>query len=164
MSKKDGLGQIILTQKRLYFLLETHSFALLLTELTNIKSIDKYQHRIVFSSSKPAIKIHTLSTSSTSSLPRDNNLTLKSKSSIRLLFTNNQEQKLWYAIIMELWSGLTIAHEQCDTAVLNKASRHVALMDTLANIDYDEETRPLANTQLINTRQKSRQRHNEVII
>ncbi len=142
-------------------MLETRSLAYLLTELTDIVLIDKYQHQTVFSSSKPGVKIYI---SPTSSSPRDNNLALKSKQSISLLFKNNQEQELWYTIIMELWSGLRIAHEQFDTVIFNKASRHIALIDTLAYIDYDEETISFANSQLTTTRQKSRQRHNEVII
>ncbi|CAF2337555.1 unnamed protein product [Rotaria sp. Silwood2] len=168
VSKADGPGQLILTQKRLYFLPETRSFARLLTELMNIKSVDKYQHQTVFSSSKPGIKIQTSST--TSSLPRDNNLTLKSKTSslekeskslIRLIFKNNHEQELWYIIIIELWSGLTIAHERCDTAVLNKASRHIALMDTLSNIDYNEEAMQLVDKQSTSFHGKPKQLHNE---
>ncbi|CAF1399018.1 unnamed protein product [Rotaria sordida] len=168
VSKSDGPGRLILTQKRLYFLPEARSFAHLLTELMYIESVDKYQYQTVFSSSKPGIKIQT--SSKKSSLPRDNNLTVKSKTSslekesqslIRLIFKNNHEQELWYIIIMELWSGLTIAHEQCDTAVLNKASRHIALMDTLSNIDYDEETMPLGDKPLTSSREKPKQRHNE---
>ncbi|CAF0784526.1 unnamed protein product [Rotaria sp. Silwood1] len=168
VSKADGPGQLILTQKRLYFLPETRSFARLLTELMNIKSVDKYQYQTAFSSSKPSIKIQTLST--TSPLPCDSNLTLKSKTSslekesksvIRLIFKNNHEQELWYIIIIELWSGLTIAHEQCDTAVLNKASRHIALMDTLSNIDYEEEAVSPVGKQSTDSREKLKQRHNE---
>ncbi len=150
---------------------EQRSFARLLTELMNITSADKYQHQTVFSSAKPGIKIHVSSTSGTSSLPRDNTLTSKSKSStlekeskssISLIFKDNHEQELWYIIIIELWSGLTIAHEQCDTAVLNKASRHIALMDTLANINYYEETSTTINQQSTTNRDKIKQHHNEV--
>ncbi len=152
---------------------ETRSAVRLLTELINIASVDKYQHQTAFLSSKPGIKIHTLSTSTTSSLPRDNNLSSKSKisslereskssSSISLFFKTNHEQELWYIIIVELWSGLRIAHDQCDTAVLNKASRHIALMDTLSNIDYDDETTSGLDKRTINSRQKSKQHHNEV--
>ncbi|CAF0996628.1 unnamed protein product [Adineta steineri] len=170
VSKKDGPGQIVLTQKRLYFIPETRSSARLLTELINIISIDKYQHQTVFSSSKPGIKIYTKSAGASTSLPRDTNATLKAKSSslekdskisISLFFKNNHEQELWYILIMELWSGLTIAHEQCDTTVLNKASRHIALMDTLANMDYEEETMTPIDKQLLSSRVKSKQRHNE---
>ena len=65
---------------------------------------------------------------------------------------------------MEIWSGLSIAHEQNDTAILNRASRHVALMDTLSHIDYNEEVNPSTNTRTINSRQKSKQHHNEVSV
>ena len=88
---------------------------------------------------------------------------MRAASSISLFFNSNQEQELWYTIIVELWSGLTITHEQYDTAVLNKASRHVALMDTLANIDYAEEAKSTTDKESTNTRLKSKQRHNEVI-
>ncbi|CAF4439985.1 unnamed protein product, partial [Adineta steineri] len=81
VSKKDGPGQTVLTQKRLYFIPETRSSARLLTELINIISIDKYQHQTVFSSSKPGIKIYTKSAGASTSLPRDTNATLKAKSS-----------------------------------------------------------------------------------
>ncbi len=151
---------------------ESRSSAHLLTELINITSVEKYQNQSVFRSSKPGIKIHTSSNSS--SLPRDNNVTLKSKyssleresklSSISLYFKTTQEQEFWYIIIVELWSGLTIAHEQRDTAVLNKASRHIALMDALANIDYDEETLTFTDKQLSSPRQNSKQQRHEVII
>jgi hypothetical protein len=135
-------------------------------------SVEKYQHQTAFFSSKPGIKIYT---SLTSLLPRDNNnIKLKAKTSslekgsklasISLFFKTNQEQELWYTIIDELWSGLTIAHEQCDTAVLNKASRLIALMDTLANIDYQEEIFTGTDRQLTNSHLKSKQHHNEVII
>jgi hypothetical protein len=179
VSKKDGPGQIILTQKRLYFLPETRSAIRLLTELIHMSSVEKYTHQTAFSSSKPGIKIYASNSSSlaaaaaTASLPRDSNLTLKSKSSslekdsksssISLFFKNNQEQELWHTVITELWSGLTIAHQQCDTAVLNKASRHIALMDTLANIDYNEQSATLNDSIGINFRQKTRQIRNEVI-
>jgi hypothetical protein len=138
----------------------------------NITFVEKYQHQSIFKSSQPSIKIHT--SSSTSSLKRTDSLSSKSKtlsleresksSSISLYFKTSQEQELWHTIIVELWSGLTIAHEQCDTALLNKASRHVALMDALANIDYYEETFALGNKQLTSPSQKSKQHHNEVII
>jgi len=151
---------------------KSRSSVLLLTELINIAFVEKYQNQSVFHSSKPGIKIYILSNSS--SLPRDNNITLKSKyssferesklSSISLYFKTSQEQEFWYIIIVELWSGLTIAHEQRDTAVLNKASRHIALMDALANIDYDEETLAFTDKQLTNTRKKSKQQRHEVRI
>ncbi|UJR33492.1 hypothetical protein I4U23_020937 [Adineta vaga] len=170
VSKKDGPGQIILTQKRLYFLPEARSSVRLLTELIHIISVDKYQHQTVFSSSKPGIKIHTSTNSKQASLPRDTNSTLKSKSlslekdaktSISLFFKSNHEQELWYTLIMELWSGLTIAHERCDTTLLNIASRHIALMDTLANIDYDEDNSSPFDRQSTSSRAKLKQRHNE---
>ena len=137
----------------------------------NITSVDKYQHQTVFSSSKPGVKIHTSTNAGHSSLPRDANSTLKSKSasleketktSISLFFKNNHEQELWYTLIMELWSGLTIAHEECDTTVLNKAARHIALMDTLAHIEYDEDISSPSDRQSASSRAKLKQRHNEV--
>ncbi|CAF0752462.1 unnamed protein product [Adineta ricciae] len=170
VSKKDGPGQIILTQKRLYFLPEARSLARLLTDLMNITSVHKYQHQTVFSSSKPGVKIHTSTNAGHSSLPRDTNSTLKSKSasleketktSISLFFKSNHEQELWYTLIMELWSGLTIAHEECDTTVLNKAARHIALMDTLAHIEYDEDISSPSDRQSASSRAKLKQRHNE---
>ncbi|CAM4758151.1 unnamed protein product [Rotaria magnacalcarata] len=173
VSKADGPGKLLLTQKRLYFLPETRSFARVLTELVNITSVEKYQHQTAFSSSKPGIKVYAAASTNTSSLPRDSTVTLKSKlsssspfdkdskSSIRLIFKNCQEQELWYIIIVELWSGVTISNEQCDTSVLNKASRHIALMDTLANIDYDDESTAVGNKQGSNYREKPKQRHNE---
>lgn len=174
--KKNGPGQLILTQKRLYFLPQTRSSVRLLTELLHIISIDKYQDQTIFSSSKPAIKIHTTSTSSTaspnSSLTRATNVTPKSiaasldreskQPSISLFFRNNQEQELWHTIIVELWSGFTIAHQQCDTTVLNRAARHIVVMDTLANIDYDEETASANGRFATNPRMKSKQLRNQV--
>ena len=80
---------------------------------------------------------------------------------IRLIFKNNLEQELWYIIINELWSGLTIAHDQCDTAVLNKASRHIVLMDALSNINYNTRKKTV-DKRLTNSHMKSNQQHNEV--
>ena len=155
----------------MYFLPESRSTVRLLAELANVLLIDKYQHQTIFSSPKPGIKLHT---SSTSSLPRDNNITLKSKSSVpdndpksssvTLLFRSTEEQALWYIAIVEIWSGLTLAHEQNDTAIMNRASRHVALMDALSYIDYKEEIQPSTDKQATNSRQKSKQHHNEVTI
>ena len=163
---------MILTQKRLYFLSEARSIAHLLTELKNVLSVEKYQHQPGFSSSKAGIKIYTSSLGPSSSLPRDGQLSVKAKSSslekdakisISLLFKNTNEQDLWHAIIVELWSGLTIANDQCDIVVLNKASRHIALMDVLSNIKYYEEKKSTANAQATEPREKSKQRHYEVI-
>lgn len=135
--------------------------------------MDKYQHQTGFSSSKPGIKIYSSLSKSGSSLPRDGQLSTKAKTSslerdtkisISLLFKNNQEQDLWHAIILELWSGLTIANDQCDIAVLNKASRHIALMDALSNIKYFEEKKSTASPQPTETREKSKQRHYEVML
>ena len=155
----------------MYFLPETRSAVYLLTKLINITSLEKYQHQTVFSSSKPGIKIQT---SLISSLPRGQKINLRGKSSslekdlkaassISLFFKNNQEQELWYTIIVELWSGLTIAHEQFDTALLNKASRHIALMDALAHVNYTEKATSTIDRQSTSHRPKSLQRHNEVI-
>ncbi len=151
---------------------ETRSDVRFLTELINIVTVAKYQHQTHFLSSKPGIKIHITSVLSTSSLPRDNKTTLRSQASsleresksstISFFFKTNHEQELWYIIIVELWSGLTIAHEQCDTAVLNKASRHIALMDTFMNIDYNEKTGSVSDKSTKNSRQKSLQHHKEV--
>ncbi len=138
----------------------------------NITFVEKYQHQSIFKSSQPSIKIHT--SSSTSSLKRTDSLSSKSKtlsleresksSSISLYFKTSQEQELWHTIIVELWSGLNIAHEQIDTSVLNKASRHVALMDALSNINYDEQATFGSDKKLTHTRQKTKQQSNEVII
>jgi hypothetical protein len=117
--------------------------------------VDKYQHQTAFLSKKPGIEIYT---SSTSFLEKGSK-----SSSISLFFKTNQEQEFWYTMIVELWSGLSIAHEQCDTAVVNKASGHIVLMDILSNIDYQEETLAITNRQLTNPRLKSKQHHNEVI-
>lgn len=51
-----------------------------------------------------------------------------------------------------------------DTAILNKASRHIALIDTLANIDYNGETLKPSTKQTTNSSLKSKQNRNEVII
>lgn len=165
---------MILTQKRIYFLPEARSFARLLTEIINIASVEKYQHQTVFSSSKPGIKINTATSRNTPLSSRDSpHSTLKAKTSslekntktsIRLIFKNTQEQELWHIIIMEIWSGSTIAHEQCDTALLNKASRHIALMDTLSNIDYAEVANLQTGKSSANTNDKLKQSHHEVII
>lgn len=64
---------------------------------------------------------------------------------------------------MEIWSGLSIAQEQNDTAILNRASRHVALMDALSHIDYNEQVNTMEK-RASNPRQKSKQYHNEVRI
>ena len=171
VSKDDGPGQLILTQKRLYFLPEARSCVRLLTELMNIEAVEKYQHQTVFSSSKPGIKIHVSSLPADSVAARDPNLSLKAKSSslekktktfVSLLLKNSHEQELWYTIIFELWSGLTIAHEQCDTSVLNTASRHIALMDTLANINYNDKFIGADGKRSIDPPQRATQRHNEV--
>jgi len=122
----------------------------------NIISVDKYQHQTAFLSRKPGIKIYASSTSLSKKGSKS--------SSISLFFKTNQEQEFWYTMIVELWSGLSIAHEQCDTTVLSKASRHIALMDTLANIDYQEEILTGTDRQLTNSHLKSKQHHNEVII
>lgn len=155
---------------------ETRPSLRFLTELIHIISIDKYQHQTNFFSSQPAIKIHTSqsSSSSNSSLQRDNHISLLSKSSslekdsksisISFFFKNNHIQELLYTVLLELWSGLKISHEQCDTAVLNAASRHIALIDTLSNFDFEEETLSSNNRQIINPRHKSRQERKEVII
>jgi hypothetical protein len=172
VSKKDGPGRLLLTQKRLYFLSEARTAAQLLTELKNIVSIDKYQHQSGFSLAKPGIKVETSSTAASSSLQRDSSLTLKAKSSslekedkmtIVLLFKNQQEQNLWYSIMQELWSGLTISNQQCDVSVLSLASRHITLMDTLAQINYFPEQDATADRSS-KPRPKSTQRHNEVCL
>jgi hypothetical protein len=152
-------------------LCEARSTAHLLVELKHILSIDKYQHQTGFSSSKPGIRISTSSTAS-SSLQRDTNpgsktktssLEKERKSSINLLLKNNHEQDLWYTVIIELWSGVTIANEQCDIAVLNKASRHIALIDALANMNYCSSMNFRTDQSRMESREKLKQRHNEVI-
>ena len=171
VSKDDGPGQLILTQKRLYFLPEARSSVRLLTELMNIKAVEKYQHQTVFSSSKPGIKIHVSSSPIDSVVAQEPTLTLKAKSSslgkegkppVSLLLKNSQEQELWYTIIFELWSGWTIAHEQCDTSVLNTASRHIALMDTLAHINYTGNFIGADGKRSNGAPQRATQRYNEV--
>ena len=57
-----------------------------------------------------------------------------------LKFKDVYEQHFWHTIITELWAGVSIAQEECDTTVLVKISRNIALMDALANIDINEVT------------------------
>lgn len=162
ISKKDGPGQLILTQKRLYFLRETCSSAHLLTELKNIKTIEKNNQ------SKAQLRI-TVSSLSTS-LPRDNNTPTKGKTSslerdgklvIILFFKTEQEQDIWNTIINEIFCGLVIANKQCDTSMLNKASRHIALMDALTHINYYRSSGLESPANHNDARRKSRH-HNEV--
>jgi hypothetical protein len=100
--------------------------------------MDLFQQKTIFSSSKPAIRIYA-SHVSTSTNP---SATAQSDAEPLdvLLFRDNTEQNFWHKIITELWAGVSIAYEECDTTVLHKISRHIALIDTLANIDYNEPT------------------------
>ncbi len=121
-----------------------------MTELLKIVFIDTYQHKTIFSSSKPAIRIYALRPNSS---PNSSTLQQDAEPLDMLLFKDNYEQNFWYKIIWELWSGVSIAQEECDTTVFHKISRHIALMDTLANIDYNEST----------IDKKSKQGNNQVI-
>jgi hypothetical protein len=138
---------LILTQRGLYLLPEVHSSASILTELLKIVFMDTYQHKTIFSSSKPAIRIYALHPPSPSTGQND------AEPLDMLIFKDNYEQNFWFKIIWELWSGVSIAQEECDTTVFHKISRHIALMDTLANIDYNEST----------IDKKSKQGNNQVI-
>jgi hypothetical protein len=112
--------------------------------------LDLYQHKTIFSSSKPAIRIYALYASS----PTDSSAVKHDGEPLdMLIFKDNYEQNFWYKIIWELWSGVSIAQEECDTTVFHKISTNIALMDTLANIDYSDST----------TDKKSKQGNNQVI-
>jgi len=113
--------------------------------------MDTFQYKTRFyEAGQPAIRIYAIrqpssegsSTSQQNAEPLD-----------VLRFKDNYEQNFWYKIIWELWSGVSIAQAECDTTVLYKISRHIALMDTLANIDYSDST----------TDKKLKQGNNQVI-
>lgn len=93
--------------------------------------IDTYQYKTIFSLPKPAILIHALHQES--STIQQNNEPID-----MLIFKDNNEQNFWYKIIWELWSGVSIAQEECDTTVLNKISTNIELMHTLINIDHND--------------------------
>jgi len=113
--------------------------------------MDLYQHKTIFSSSKPAIRIYALYSSSPTDPSAEQQPDREPLDT--LIFKDNYEQNFWYKIIWELWSGVSIAQEECDTTVFHKISTNIALMDTLANIDYNDST----------TDKKSRQKNNQVI-
>ena len=98
--------------------------------------MDLYQQKTLLSASKPAIRIYALYIPSSAATGSSSN----AEPLDMLLFKDNQEQAYWYKIILELWSGVSIAQVECDTTVLHKVFRHIDLMDTLANIDYNEST------------------------
>ncbi len=109
---------------------------MLLTELLKIVLLENHQHKTILSSSKAAIKIFALYSSSTNSSTKIQD----SEPLVTLIFKDTHEQDFWYKIISELWSGVSIAQQQCDTTVLHTISKHIALIDTLINIDYNEQT------------------------
>jgi hypothetical protein len=97
--------------------------------------MDLYQQKTVFSTSKPAIRIyasHSSTSTNSSTTPQADGEPLDV-----LLFRDTIEQNFWHNIITELWAGVTIAYEECDASVSQKVSRHIALIDTLVNIDYN---------------------------
>ncbi len=117
-----------------------------MTELLKIVFIDTYQHKTIFSSSKPAIRIYALRPNSS---PNSSTLQQDAEPLDMLLFKDNNEQNFWYKFITELWAGVSIAYAECDTTGLYKISRHIALMDTLANIDYNESNTDKKSNQVI---------------
>ncbi|CAF1415484.1 unnamed protein product, partial [Didymodactylos carnosus] len=130
-----GVGYIILTQKRLYFLAETRHQCVLLTDIEHIITTEKFQHSSAFSSNKPGLKImvwqHVISKDDTltASAPNLKEQTLK--------LIMKEDRDLWFTLINELWSGLTIAREQLDHLIKQKASTNILLMDALSAITYD---------------------------
>ncbi|CAF3630537.1 unnamed protein product [Adineta steineri] len=138
VSKKNEDGKLIVTQRGLYSLIENHSSARLLTELLNIIYIELYQFKTMFAAAKPAIRIYASQT--TSSTKNVSVLESNSNPTVMLLFKDIHEQNFWYKIIFEIWSGITIAHKECDTTIFHKISKHIALIDTLTSMDYNEQT------------------------
>lgn len=94
--------------------------------------IETYQHKTIFSASKPAVQIFALQQNMSSTYEKD------SEPIDTLLFKDNNEQNFWYKILNELWSGVSIAEEQYDKTISYKISTHIALIDVLTNLDYNE--------------------------
>ncbi|CAF1000085.1 unnamed protein product [Didymodactylos carnosus] len=132
-----GVGYLILTQKRLYFLPETRHQCVLLTDIEDIILIEKFQHSSVFSADKPGIKImiwqHVVSKDDTLT-PSAPNL---KEQTLKLIMKDDRD--LWYTLINELWSGFKIAREQFDHLIKQKASTNILLMDVLSEITYDHK-------------------------
>ncbi|UJR13758.1 hypothetical protein I4U23_000768 [Adineta vaga] len=140
VSKKDANVKLILTQRCLYSFHETNPTVRLLTEISKIVFIENYQQKALFTSTKAAIRIFTLNTTSPT---KSSSLQQNSQPSVILLLKDNQEQNFWYKIITELWSAVLIAQNECDTTIFHKVSRHIALIDTLTCIDFNEQILPI---------------------
>ncbi|CAF1452441.1 unnamed protein product [Adineta ricciae] len=138
VSRKDVNAKLILTQRSLYSFHDAHSSARLLTEVSNIVFIETYQHKALFTSAKPAIRIFAMRESQKPSSASEQ----KPEPVMVLLCKDNQEQNFWYKILQELWFAVLIAQKECDTIILHKASRHINLIDTLASIDYNKQILP----------------------
>lgn len=96
--------------------------------------LDLHQHKAIFAAAKPVIRIYAFYSASPTNLSPTND----TEPFDMLIFKDNIEQNLWHKIIFELWSGVSIAEEECDTAVTWKVSQHISLIDTLVHIDYSE--------------------------
>jgi hypothetical protein len=80
-----------------------------------------------------------------------------------LIFKDTQEQNFWQKVMHELWTGVLTAQEQCDTTVFHKAARHIALIDTLTKIDYNELPSSTTDGQTTKASGKSKHSHNQVM-
>jgi hypothetical protein len=128
--------------------------------LSDIVTVDLYEHTSFFSSSKSGIRIYA-----SYSAPTTTSSVSKSdyEPSVTLIFQDNHKQNFWHKIIVELWSGVSVANDQRDLNILNKVSRHIELIDTLTTIDYKKDTTATTRKQSTNSLTKIKQHHHKVM-
>ena len=130
-----GIGRVVLTQKCLYFLEQPSNKRKLLTEIKDIKQIEKSLYKKGVFQSKPALKI-TNKECKFISLKYLKLIELKNEflfvlanESIYLCF--GSDINVWYILINELYSAVFLSGELFDPSIIQYAARNLTLLDSV---------------------------------
>ncbi|XP_038051652.1 DENN domain-containing protein 3-like [Patiria miniata] len=109
---KVGMGRIVLSDKRLFFLTEGSNNFDEVIRIRDIQCLEKFEQSYRLLSSAPALRIYN-----------------KRPNKEPYMANLKGERNSWYTLITEMWSGRAIADAQKDPHIVQQAARNICLLD-----------------------------------
>ncbi|XP_022091138.1 DENN domain-containing protein 3-like [Acanthaster planci] len=109
---KEGMGRLILSDKRLFFLTEGSNNFDEVIRIRDIECLEKFEQSYRLLSSAPALRIYS-----------------KRSNKEPYMANLKGERNSWYTLITEMWAGRAIADTQKDPHIAQQAARNICLLD-----------------------------------
>ncbi|XP_071502501.1 DENN domain-containing protein 3-like [Diadema antillarum] len=117
----DGMGRLVLTEKRLFYMAEGSNMYREVVRCRDIEKLEKFEYFNILLSCQ-ALRIYSTKPSTN---PYVANLKV--------------ERNCWFTLITELWAGRVISEAQKDPQVVQQAARNVKLIDAVIRSAENED-------------------------